>query len=64
MHPCKILHLFVWTVFRWLLSLCSCECIAFVFDVGAVRFSLKESANSTFTFQISAVSVFVSHLTV
>ena len=25
--------------------MCSCECIVFVFDVGAVRFSLKERAN-------------------
>ena len=45
MHPCKILHSFVRTVFRRLLSMCSCGCIAFVFDVGAVRFSLKERAN-------------------
>ena len=45
MHPCKIPHSFVRTVFCRLLSLCSCKCIAFVFDVGAVRFSLKDSAN-------------------
>ena len=43
MHLCKILHSFVQTVFQRLLSMCSC--VASVFDVGAVRFSLKESAN-------------------
>ena len=43
MRLCKILHSFVQTVFQRLLSMCSC--VASVFDVGAVRFSLKESAN-------------------
>ena len=43
MHPCKRLHSFVRKVFHRLLSMCSC--VASVFDVGAARFSLKESAN-------------------